>query len=113
MSAKSGRRGISAAPPAVPETGAEAFVKGAAVHVSTAVPDHESSSVPATAAKSGRPRKYADDLKALTIRVSLDAYDDLRYLVYRTGASGIQEVAQTLLEQSARERRAEVDRDGS
>lgn len=111
MSAKPVRRGISASPPVVPDTGAEAFVKGAAVHVSTAVSATElSGTAPSAAAKPGRPRKYDTPPKALTIRVSLDAYEDLRYLEYVLRKGSIQEIAAELLEDAAKEMRKRTER---
>lgn len=109
MSAKPARRGMSAAPPTVPSDDAEAFVKGAAVHVATpsfAPPPPVAE--PSAAAKPGRPRKYDTPPKALTIRVSLDCYEDLRYLEYVLRKGSIQEVAAELLERAAKEEREKI-----
>lgn len=112
MSSKPVRRGISAAPPAVPDTGAEAFVKGAAVHVATpsAAPEPPPAAAPPEPARTGRPRKYDVPLKALTVRVSFEAFEDLRYLEYVLRKGSIQEIAAELLEKAAREARGEVEK---
>ena len=113
MSSKLPRRGISAAPPSVPDAAAEAFVRGAPVHVATPSPSPapEPPTVPASAAaKPGRPRKYQDPPKALTIRVPLETYEDLRYLEYVLRKGSIQEVAGELLTRAAAEARAEEER---
>lgn len=110
MSSKPARRGMSAAPPSISDAGAEAFVQGAPVHVSTPSPAPEPPAAPSSAvAKPGRPRKYAEPPKALTVRVSLDCYEDLRFLEYILRKGSIQEVAADLLGRAAKEARAEAE----
>lgn len=109
MNAKSTRR-MSAAPPTLSDAGADAFVRGAPVHVSTHSPAPELPAAPPPAvAKPGRPRKYSETQKALTIRVSLDCYEDLRFLEYALRKGSIQEIAAELLTRSAASARAEAE----
>lgn len=101
-----GRGGMSGKPPALPGSsgeGAEAFVRGAAVHVAPHDP-----SPPEAGRAAGRPRKYDAPMKPLTIRVPEDCYEDLRFLAYALRAGSIQAVAADLLEKAAKAARAEA-----
>lgn len=109
MNAKPARRGISAAPPAVPDAGAEAFVKGAAVHVAVPSIPEPPAPAPTAGTKMGRPRKYDTPLKSLTIRVPVETYEDLRYLEYFLRKGSIQEIAAELLERAAKEARGKLE----
>lgn len=103
-----GGRGMSGKPPALPGSSredAEAFVRGAAVHVA---PNDPPPPPPEAGRAAGRPRKYSGPMKPLTIRVPEECYEDLRFLAYALRAGSIQAVAADLLEQAAKTARADT-----
>lgn len=104
MNTKTPKRApMRGAPPVIADTSkaAEAFVQMAPMHVAT-------TPTPATfeAPKAGRPRKYDEPMKPLTIRVPESCYEDLRFLEYTERKSSIQEVASQLLIEAVKERAA-------
>lgn len=100
------RARISGAPPVlspIDRAGADAFVSSAPVTVSAPVSApvvSEEIEAPAVK-KAGRPRKYEKPLKPLTVRVSLECYEDLRFLEYVLRKGSIQDIAAELLTKAA------------
>lgn len=93
---------LSTLPPSLPaadQKAADAFVNAAPVQVAQPVQTAPVAAQQA-ASRAGRPRKYTEELKPLTIRVPLNVYEGLRYLEYHEKRGSIQEVAAELLSQA-------------